>query len=165
LIGADPVETRRRLTREAGAARELHGRSRIATPEHVAIGDPGAGYPLPWSVQTWLPGTDATVQDPGGSTAFAHDLAVFIRDVRAFDTRGRTLSGSGRGGHLPDHDEWMRTRFEHSEPMLDVAPLRRLWAKLRALPRGAGGDVTVRAARKRVSTRRTPNRSPRSMRG
>lgn len=34
-------------------------------PEPVAIGKPGAGYPLPWSVQTWIPGIVATDQDPG----------------------------------------------------------------------------------------------------
>jgi len=32
-------------------------------PEPVALGEPGAGYPLPWSVPTWLPGTVATDED------------------------------------------------------------------------------------------------------
>jgi aminoglycoside phosphotransferase (APT) family kinase protein len=91
-------------------------------------------------VQSWLPGTDATVEDPGESTAFAHDLAEFIRDVRRIETRGRTFRGEGRGGHLPDQDDWMQTCFERSESLLDVAPLRRLWAELRALPRGPGGE-------------------------
>jgi len=44
----------------------------------VAIGDPGPGYPLPWLVQTWLPGVTAFEDDPGESEASAHDLAVFI---------------------------------------------------------------------------------------
>jgi aminoglycoside phosphotransferase (APT) family kinase protein len=140
LMPGDAANTRRWLEAEASAARELLGRSRVPTPEPVAIGEPGDGYRLPWAVQTWLPGTPATLEDPSGSTAFAHDLAEFIRDVRAIETRGRTFRGSGRGGHLPDHDDWMQTCFERSEPMLDVAPLRRIWAKLRALPRGPGGD-------------------------
>jgi aminoglycoside phosphotransferase (APT) family kinase protein len=140
LRPGDVAETRRRLETEASAARELLGRSQVPTPEPVAIGEPGAGYPLPWTVQTWLPGTDATVEDPGESTAFAHDLAEFIRDVRRIETRGRTFRGEGRGGHLPDQDDWMQTCFERSESLLDVAPLRRLWAELRALPRGPGGD-------------------------
>src|SRR5689334_3102986 len=63
----DPAAARDLLGREAAAARELHGRTRFATPEPVAIGEPGEGYPLPWSVQTWLPGVVATEQDPGGS--------------------------------------------------------------------------------------------------
>jgi aminoglycoside phosphotransferase (APT) family kinase protein len=140
LRPGDVAETRRRLETEASAARELLGRARVPTPEPVAMGEPGAGYPLPWTVQTWLPGTDATVADPSGSTPFAHDLAGFIRDVRTIETRGRTFRGEGCGGHLPDQDDWMRTCFERSGSLLDVAPLRRLWSELRALPRGPGGD-------------------------
>ena len=136
----DAAETRRRLEAEASAARELLGRSRFPTPEPVAIGEPGAGYPLPWTVQTWLPGTDATAEDSSGSTAFAHDLAEFIRDVRTIETGGRTFRDQGRGGHLPDHDAWMQTCFEHSEPMLDVGPLRRVWAEL---PRCPGARVAM----------------------
>jgi len=91
----DPKATRARLESEAHAAREMLGRTRFLTPEPVALGEPGAGYPLPWSEQTWLPGTVATDEDPGESVAFAHDLAEFIRGVRAIETRGRTFSGKG----------------------------------------------------------------------
>lgn len=134
--------TRRRLEAEAGAARELLGRTRIPTPEPVALGGPGAGYPLPWSVQTWLPGTVATDRDPGESVAFAHDLAEFIGGVRAIDTRGRRFGGSGRGGDLRSHDAWMETCFERSENLLAVPRLRRAWEVLRALPRTAPDVMT-----------------------
>ncbi|MET0418956.1 MAG: aminoglycoside phosphotransferase, partial [Actinoplanes sp.] len=53
-------EIRRWLEKEAAAARLLAGRTRFPTPEHVAIGEPGESYPLPWSVQTWLHGFTAT---------------------------------------------------------------------------------------------------------
>ncbi len=141
LESADIESTRRWLESEAEAARELVGRTRFPTPEPVALGEPGAGYPLPWSVQTWLPGAVATDEDPGESVAFAHDLADFIGDLRVIDTRGRTFAGTGRGGDLQSHDAWMETCFEHSEQLLDVPRLRRLWATLRELPRGAAGDV------------------------
>jgi aminoglycoside phosphotransferase (APT) family kinase protein len=141
LEPGDVGSTRRWLESEAGAARELAGRTRFPTPEPVALGEPGAGYPLPWSVQTWLPGVVATDEDPGESVAFAHDLAEFIRDVRAIDTRGRTFGGNGRGGDLRSHDAWMETCFEYSGQLLDVGRLRRIWAGIRALPRGTGGDV------------------------
>ena len=49
----------------------------------VAIGEPGAGYPMPWSVQTWIPGVVATDEDPGDSVAFARDLAQHVRDQPA----------------------------------------------------------------------------------
>ncbi|WP_433309897.1 aminoglycoside phosphotransferase family protein [Micromonospora sp. CA-269861] len=129
------------LEREAEAARELLGRTRFPTPEPVAIGEPGDGYPLPWSVQTWLPGVVATDSDPGESVAFAHDLAEFVRGVRAIDTRGRTFSGQGRGGELPAHDEWVETCLRRSETLLDVPPLRRMWEVMRELPRGGAPDL------------------------
>jgi aminoglycoside phosphotransferase (APT) family kinase protein len=141
LEPGDVGSTRRWLESEAKAARELLGRTRFRTPEPVALGEPGEGYPLPWSVQTWLPGTAATDQDPGGSVAFAHDLAEFIHGVRAIDTRGRVFNGRGRGGDLRSHDAWMETCFEHSERLMDVARLRRMWGVLRELPRSAAGDV------------------------
>jgi aminoglycoside phosphotransferase (APT) family kinase protein len=35
----------------------------------------------------------------------------------------------------------METCFEHSEQLLDVPRLRRIWAAMRILPHGAAGDV------------------------
>ena len=130
----DPAEARADLVAEAAAARDLAAASSVPTPEPVAIGEPGEGYPLPWSVQTWLEGRDATVQDPADSVAFAEDLAEFIHGLRAADTRGRTFEGRSRGGHLPDHDDWMETCFDKSEDLLDVRSLRAMWAELRTLP-------------------------------
>ena len=141
LRPGDAAAVRQRLESEAAAARELAGRTRFATPEPVAIGEPGAGFPLPWAVQTWLAGVTADDDDPGGSVAFAHDLAEFIGGVRAIGTDGRTFSGRGRGGDLRSHDGWMETCFERSGRLLDVPRLRRLWETLRALPRSAAGDV------------------------
>ncbi|WP_084959643.1 aminoglycoside phosphotransferase family protein [Thermoactinospora rubra] len=142
LQPAEVDSVRRSLKAEAEAARELAGRTRFPTPEPVALGEPGAGYPLPWSVQTWLPGTVATDEDPGESVAFAHDLADLIGDLRAVDTRGRTFSGTGRGGDLRSHDAWLETCFRRSEHLLDVPRLRRMWAAMRTLPRTAADVMT-----------------------
>jgi aminoglycoside phosphotransferase (APT) family kinase protein len=141
LQGDDVESMRRRLEAEAEVARELLDRTRFPTPEPVALGEPGAGYPLPWSVQTWLPGAVARDEDPGDSVAFARDLAEFIRGLRAIDTRGRTHRGQGRGGDLRLHDEWMETCLQNSEQLMDVGRLRRLWGRLRDLPRGTTPDV------------------------
>lgn len=137
---ADVDATQRSLEAAAEAARGLLGRTRCLTPEPIAIGATGAGYPLPWSVQTWLPGTAATDEDQAYSVGFARDLAEFSRQVRVIDTRGRTFNGEGRGGDLLSHDVWMETCFQRSEGLLDVAALRRMWATLRELPRD-GADV------------------------
>ena len=141
LEAGDAEAVRRSLEAEASAAAELAGRTRFRTPEPIALGEPGAGYPLPWSVQTWLPGTVATDTDPGHSAAFALDLAEFIAGVRSIPTLGRTFSGRGRGGELHEHDEWLETCFQRSAGLLDTGRLRRMWAALRDLPRGDAADV------------------------
>jgi aminoglycoside phosphotransferase (APT) family kinase protein len=141
LKAGDADTVRHSLEAEANAAAELAGRTRFQTPEPIALGEPGAGYPLPWSVQTWLPGTVATDADPGESVPFALDLAEFIAGVRSIPALGRTFSGGGRGGDLHDHDEWLDTCFLRSEGLLDTGRLRRMWAVLRDLPRGDAGDV------------------------
>jgi len=137
-----PETVRQWLASEAEAARELLGRTRFRTPEPVALGEPGAGYPLPWSVQTWLPGVPATAEDPGESVLFTHDLAAFIHGVRSIDTHGRTFHGKNRGGDLRSHDSWMETCFRNSEQLLDVHRLRPLWEAMRELPRTSADVMT-----------------------
>jgi aminoglycoside phosphotransferase (APT) family kinase protein len=141
LEAGDAEAVRNSLESEAEAAAELAGRTRFPTPEPIALGEPGAGYPLPWSVQTWLPGTVANDADPGHSAAFALDLAEFVAGVRSIPTRGRAFSGRGRGGELRDHDQWLETCFARSAGLLDTGRLRRMWAVLRDLPRGDAADV------------------------
>ncbi|MCU1582203.1 MAG: hypothetical protein QOH14_3225 [Pseudonocardiales bacterium] len=140
LRGEDPVETRALVEAEADASSQLASCSPFATPVPVAIGSPGHGYPLPWSVQTWLPGRAANPETLADSVTFAEDLATLIRALRRADTKGRHFSGVGRGGSLPDQDEWMNTCFRRSEKLLDVDRLRRLWTEFRGLP-AAGPDV------------------------
>ena len=139
---ADLYETRRTLEREAEAARELLGRTRFGTPAPLAIGEPGRGYPLAWSVQSWIPGEIATPEGSADSAGLAADLAEFIGDVRAVDTRGRTFSGGGRGGDLKAHDAWMENCFDRSADFLDVPRLRRMWAAFWELPRESPDAMT-----------------------
>lgn len=111
-----------------------------------AIGEPGHGYPMPWAVQTWVPGTDATIRDPGQSNGFAADMAQLILALRASDVGGRSFGGTGRGGQLPDHDPWMSTCCARSEGLLDVAALRKVWAGLLELPDVDADVMTVRTS-------------------
>ncbi|MDP9093365.1 MAG: aminoglycoside phosphotransferase family protein [Actinomycetota bacterium] len=122
------------LQAERIAANELAAVSPVPTPLTVAIGRPGEGYPLAWSVQTWISGVDALTEDPADSDAFALDLSNFVACLRASDTGGRRFAGSGRGGHLPDHDEWVEKCLRQCAGLLDVRPLRAMWAEFRGLP-------------------------------
>jgi aminoglycoside phosphotransferase (APT) family kinase protein len=137
----DVAAVRAQLRREAAAAEELIGNTAFATPRPIAIGEPGIGYPLPWSINTWLPGEPATADDCSESNYFAMDLGEFINAVRAMDTHGRTHDGNGRGGDLFSHDEWMQECLTYNERLLDVATLRSIWAEMRDLPRGDAPDV------------------------
>jgi aminoglycoside phosphotransferase (APT) family kinase protein len=49
----------------------------------------------------------------------------------------RTFAGTGRGGDLKTHDEWVETCLQHSERLLDVGVLREMWKELRELPRNS----------------------------
>lgn len=141
---AEPDGGRARLQVEAAAARELFGRTRFATPQPVAIGGPGAGYPQAWSVQTWVPGTsvtDAASVATAGSLGLAHDLAEFVAGVRSIDVGGRTFGGVGRGGDLRTHGRWVQLCFDRSADLVDVPRLRAVWAELRDLPADPGGDA------------------------
>ncbi|CAA9238800.1 MAG: Putative phosphotransferase [uncultured Arthrobacter sp.] len=140
LRSADPVAMRTELQREAAAMRELKASCPFPTPLFVAEGAPGHGYPLPWSVQTWLPGRVATPGGLANSKAFAQDLADLVHALRTARTGGRHFAGTGRGGMLQDSDDWMDICFRESEGLLPADRLRALWAEFRILPT-AGADV------------------------
>ncbi|MEV4622890.1 aminoglycoside phosphotransferase family protein [Asanoa sp. NPDC049573] len=70
----------------------------VAIPEQLGIGLPAEGYPWPWAVYRWLPGTvpvEGTLTDPLGLAA---DLAGFVRAMRAVDpgASGRHRDGAGQ---------------------------------------------------------------------
>ena len=134
LQTGDPEEVRDGLMEEARAAAEFAAVSPVPSPRPIARIEPGHGYPVSWAVRDWLPGRDAIAEDPAASPVFALELAHLLARLRAADTRGRSFSGGGRGGHLPDHDEWMDLCFAKSVGLVDVETLRGLWGSLRILP-------------------------------
>jgi aminoglycoside phosphotransferase (APT) family kinase protein len=134
LRAMKPVECAEMLRREAAAMTEFAKHSPFATPRPLGLGQPSALYPMPWAVQSWIEGEVATPNGLATSTAFALDIANLIVSLRAADTHGRRFDGQGRGGNLPDHDDWMEVCFRNSDGLLDVARLRHMWARLRELP-------------------------------
>jgi aminoglycoside phosphotransferase (APT) family kinase protein len=135
IMPGDPAAVLKELEDEADAARRLSAISPYPTPEPIAIGEPGEGYPLPWAVYSWLAGTIAYDADIAGSTAFAEDLARFVLALRAAPTEGRVFTGTWRGGVLTSQDEYVADGLERSRGMIDVDALARLWADLRTTPR------------------------------
>lgn len=130
----DPGECASALEAEMRASTEFNACSAFPGPQPVGMGQPGSTYPLPWTVYTWMPGEIATPGGLSASSIFARDLARLIRALREADLHGRAFDGQGRGGSLPDHDDWMKLCFSNSERLLDVKRLRPMWASFRELP-------------------------------
>ncbi|WP_066522967.1 phosphotransferase [Curtobacterium ammoniigenes] len=137
---ADPVALGAALAAEAEAMRALGSAIPFPAPEPLAIGQPDAAYPLPWSVQTWLPGAVADPVTLARSEALAADLILLISSMRAPDTHGRTFDRAGRGGDLTHSDGWVAECLRQSEGLLPVERLAAYWKQLRTLPR-TGTDV------------------------
>jgi aminoglycoside phosphotransferase (APT) family kinase protein len=135
-----PAECANMLRNEATAMKEFAAHSPFACPRPIGLGQPGPLYPLPWALQSWIEGDVATQDGLAASTTFALDIANLIASLRAANTHGRCFDRQGRGGSLPDHDDWMSICFNNSEDLLDVPRLRRIWVRLRELPR-SGPDV------------------------
>lgn len=134
LRAGDPREAAAALRRGAAAMTGLARHCPVPTPLPVGLGRPGAGYPMPWAVQSWIPGDVATPDGLAGSHTLARDLVTLVASLRAAGTGGRRFDGQGRGGALPDHDAWLAVCLKNSEGLLDTARLRGVWARLRDLP-------------------------------
>ena len=135
LRRADPDQVRHDLQREMRAAIEFHRVCPVPSAEPFHLGSPGHGYPLPWTAQSWIPGTMASPTSCQYSSAIAHELALLTERLRAVDTRGRSFGGSGRGGVLSDHDVWVEECIARSEGLVDTEAMRVMWQRFRVLPR------------------------------
>ena len=105
----------------------------VELPVPVAVGEPGEGYPFPWSVVPWLPGAtvDRARPDP---LALAEELAAFVLALRAVDTTGGPLRTSGRGAPL-DPGWGVEERIDELGDLVDRAAAWRVWrAALEAGP-------------------------------
>lgn len=140
LQPGDLDAVRAALSAEADAMRALGAAIPFPVPTPVAIGAPTDAYPLPWSVQTWLPGTVASPDALAHSESFATDVVRLIGSMRAADARGRVFDREGRGGDLTRSDEWIAECLRRSDGLLPVERLARYWERLRTLP-AVGPDV------------------------
>lgn len=130
-----PDRIAERLRLDAAASLEFHDVAGVAAPRPLGIWRPGHGYPSPWMTQSWVPGTIAGPTTHQHDAALADDLVELVSRLRDAPVRGRRFTGSGRGGHLPDHDAWVAECITESEGLLDTAAMRALWSRSRSLPR------------------------------
>jgi aminoglycoside phosphotransferase (APT) family kinase protein len=115
----------------------------LPVPTPLARGEPGAGYPYPWSVYGWLPGDRTDVAGLTDLRQVAVDLAEFFVALRAVDATGGPppeSSNGFRGTFLADERDSpvvrsrMDGRFAALADVLDTAPVRAVWAESLAAP-------------------------------
>lgn len=79
----------------------------LPIPAPVARGEPGDGYPYPWSVYRWLDGEPAATARITDLTGFATGLAGFLRALGQVDATGGPEPGEHnffRGGPLGTYE-------------------------------------------------------------
>ncbi|MFC3688741.1 aminoglycoside phosphotransferase family protein [Aquipuribacter hungaricus] len=104
-------------------------------PLPVAAGEPGEGYPFPWSVLRWVPGETALVRLPADTGPLARDLAGFVLALQACPAEDGPLAGAhsfARGQHPSVYDAEVRRSLPRLRGLpgaedLDVDALARVW--------------------------------------
>jgi aminoglycoside phosphotransferase (APT) family kinase protein len=108
----------------------LAGRLDLAVPEPVGLGEPGEGYPFPWSVRRWLDGTAAAHAEGLDRERFAADVGAALRQLRAVPAAGGPAAGahSFHRGAPPSHyaDE-VRTALDALGGSVDRVACERVW--------------------------------------
>lgn len=102
----------------------------LPVPEPLALGEPGEGYPWPWSVYGWLEGEP--VQTAGGldplvlATALA-DFLVALRHVDVTDGPAAGAHSFHRGGSLAVYDRETRDAVASLCDRVDASSALDVW--------------------------------------
>ncbi|CAL9340323.1 hypothetical protein SUDANB105_00256 [Streptomyces sp. enrichment culture] len=137
----------------ADVALEQHWLPRLApllptpVPEMLGAGEPGEGYPWPWSVYRWLPGENPEAGALSEPVALAADLAAFVTAVR-----GVTLPGAPtahRGGPVASLDAGTRAAIEELRAIpqegVDCDAVAAVWQEALRAPDWDGPPVWLHA--------------------
>lgn len=123
----------------------------VAVPPVLGLGEPGEGYPYPWSIRGWLPGETANRAPIADRSRFAASVAGFLRALQRCDTDGAPVAGEHswyRGASPAYYDDETRQCLAALTEVVDTERATRVWeAALAAEWRGAPvwfhGDVAA----------------------
>jgi aminoglycoside phosphotransferase (APT) family kinase protein len=106
----------------------------LTIPVPLAVGQPGGGFPWPWSVVPWIAG-----ETPNGHNldlgSAAPVLAEFVQALHGIDPAGAPVkSGTQRGVPLANLDSGIRSLVEELREEIDVAAVTRAWEEAVAAP-------------------------------
>lgn len=100
----------------------------IAIP--VAMGKPGAGYSLHWSIYKWLDGSTASLDQINDLNQFAAALAKFLSALQQCDATGGPLAGEHnfyRGGSLAIYDDETREAIDGLDDKNYAKAMTEVW--------------------------------------
>ncbi len=83
----------------------------LPIPSPVALGQPGSGYPWPWSIYRWIEGSPAAAAPINDPVRFATRLADFLHALQEADASGGPAAGAHsfhRGGAFSVYDDEAR---------------------------------------------------------
>jgi aminoglycoside phosphotransferase (APT) family kinase protein len=132
-----------------GVVKEQHWLPALAAqlplpiPELMAVGEPGCGFPWPWSVYRWIDGAPLTDQMAGDLPWLAADLAEFLAALYQIDPVGGPPPGPHnffRGGPLTAYDGETQEALAALAGHIDTALAAEVWQAAVAAP-GPGRPV------------------------
>jgi aminoglycoside phosphotransferase (APT) family kinase protein len=118
----------------------------LAMPEPVAEGQPGEGYPFPWTVLTWVEGTPLADDPPLDEAVVVRQLADLGFALRAVDPTGGPEPGpvnNWRGAPVVVAERPFRAALAGLADEVDVGAVERSWDESVAAPAWDGPPVWV----------------------
>lgn len=139
------------VQKETRALDLLDGRLPVSVPSVVALGEPGRGYPFPWSIRRWLPGD--TVDESAGldRVRLATDLGGLLSALISLPADAGMAAGRHsfyRGSHPSAYSDEVQAALEHMPGDVDAEHCRSIWlaattSAWESAPVWFHGDVAV----------------------
>ena len=107
----------------------------LPIPLPLAQGEPGEGYPFPWSICSWLPGEPAVTAPSLDLSEVAHALADFLSALAQIDPTGGPAPGqhsANRGGSLAVFDTQTREAIQALGTTINGPLALAIWETARA---------------------------------
>ncbi|WP_410641389.1 aminoglycoside phosphotransferase family protein [Amycolatopsis sp. lyj-346] len=121
----------------------LASRLPLPVPVPLAQGKPGAGYPFPWSIHSWLDGETASPDRIADPVRFAVDLAGFLAALQDVEAAGGPRPGKHnwfRGATLRTYEPSAERALAALDGRIDAGLAREIWTTALAA-RWDGRDV------------------------
>lgn len=98
--------------------------------EPLAKGEPSEDYPYPWSVNKWLDGETATLDNIDDANQFALDLGGFLVELQSIDASEGPLAGKHnfyRGGDIVVYENECRDAINNNVTIFNKHLLGEIW--------------------------------------